>query len=132
MNKLQQFSAPIGRLLLSMTFIISGYNMIMGYAATQEHMESAGVPGILLPFVIALELLGSIAIVLGFKARLIALLFVGFSILSGLLFHQFWIDASQMNTFMKNVAIAGGFLLIFAHGPGAYSIDNGHAQKSLI
>jgi putative oxidoreductase len=132
MDKLQQISAPIGRLLLSMIFIFSGFGKITGYAATQGYMESMGVPGMLLPLVIALELFGGIAILLGFKARLIALLFIGFNVVSALIFHQFWVDASQMNPFMKNIAIAGSFLLIFSHGPGAYSMDNSHSRKRLV
>lgn len=129
MDKLQELSAPIGRLLLSMIFIFSGFTKITGYAATQGYMESMGVPGMLLPLVIAVELLGGIAILLGFKARLVAILMAGFSIVSALLFHQFWIDESQMNSFMKNIAMAGGFLMIFTHGPGAYSIDNSHTHR---
>lgn len=129
MDKLQELSAPIGRLLLSMIFIFSGFTKITGYAATQGYMESMGVPGMLLPLVIAVELLGGIAILLGFKARLVAILMAGFSIVSALLFHQFWFDESQMNPFMKNIAMAGGFLMIFAHGPGAYSIDNSHTRR---
>ena len=129
MDKLQELSAPIGRLFLSIIFIFSGFAKITGYAATQGYMESMGVPGMLLPLVIALELFGGIAILLGFKARLIALLFVGFNIISALLFHQFWIDESQMNPFMKNIAIAGGFLMIFAHGAGAYSIDHSNTGR---
>lgn len=129
MDKLQRLSILIGRLFLSMIFIFSGFTKITGYAATQGYMEAMGVPGMLLPFVIALELFGGIAILLGFKARLIALLFVGFNIISALVFHQFWIDESQMNPFMKNIAIAGGFLMIFAHGAGAYSIDNSKIRK---
>jgi putative oxidoreductase len=129
MDKLQELSAPIGRLFLSIIFIFSGFTKVIGYAATQGYMESMGVPGMLLPLVIALELFGGIAIFLGFKARLIALLFVGFNIISALLFHQFWIDESQMNPFMKNIAIAGGFLMIFAHGAGAYSIDHSNTRR---
>ena len=129
MDKLQELSAPIGRLFLSMIFIFSGFTKITGYAATQGYMESMGVPGMLLPLVISLELFGGIAILLGFKARLVALLFVGFNIISALLFHQFWIDESQMNPFMKNIAIAGGFLMIFAHGAGAYSIDHSNTRR---
>lgn len=129
MDKLQELSAPIGRLLLSMIFIFSGFTKITGYAATQGYMEAMGVPGMLLPLVIAVELLGGIAILLGFKARLVAILMAGFSIVSALLFHQFWIDESQMNPFMKNIAMAGGFLMIFAHGPGSYSIDNSHTRR---
>ena len=112
-----------------MIFIFSGFTKITGYAATQGYMESMGVPGMLLPLVIAVELLGGIAILLGFKARLEAILMAGFSIVSALLFHQFWIDESQMNPFMKNIAMAGGFLMIFAHGPGSYSIDNSHTRR---
>ncbi|WP_379543161.1 DoxX family protein [Psychrobacter sp. R86515] len=124
MDKLQQLSAPLGRLLLSVIFIFAGIGKITDYATTQGYMESVGVPGMLLPLVIAFEVLGGIAILLGYKARLSAMLFVGFNIVSAIIFHQFWVDESQMNSFMKNVAIAGGFLMIFAHGAGVYSIDN--------
>ena len=129
MDNLQALSAPIGRLLLSMIFIFSGFTKITGYAATQGYMEAMGVPVMLLPLVIAVELLGGIAILLGFKARLVAILMAGFSVVSALLFHQFWIDESQMNPFMKNIAMAGGFLMIFAHGAGAYSIDNSNHRR---
>ncbi len=129
MDKLQELSAPIGRLFLSMIFIFSGFTKITGYAATQGYMEAMGVPGMLLPLVIAVELLGGIAILLGFKARLVAILMASFSVVSALLFHQFWIDESQMNPFMKNIAMAGGFLMIFAHGAGAYSIDNNNHRR---
>lgn len=130
MDKLQDISAPIGRLFLSMIFIFSGFNKITGYAATAGYMESVGVPSILLPLVIALELLGGIAVLIGFKARLISLLIAGFSIVSAILFHQFWNDESQMNSFMKNIAMAGGFLMIVAHGPGAYSVDKDPAPRT--
>ena len=129
MDKLQELSAPIGRLFLSMIFIFSGFTKITGYAATQGYMESMGVPSMLLPLVIAVELLGGIAILLGFKARLVSIVMAGFSVVSALLFHQFWIDESQMNPFMKNIAMAGGFLMIFAHGAGAYSIDRSNTRR---
>ena len=129
MDKLQELSAPIGRLFLSMIFIFSGFTELTGYAATQGYMESMGVPGMLLPLVIAVELFGGLAILFGFKARFVAILLVGFNIISALLFHQFWIDESQMNQFMKNIAMAGGFLMIFAHGAGAYSIDNSNHRR---
>ena len=124
MDKLQQLGAPLGRLLLSVIFIFAGIGKITDYATTQGYMESVGVPGMLLPLVIAFEVLGGIAILLGYKARLIAFLFAGFSIVSAILFHQFWTDESQMISFMKNISIAGGFLMIFAHGAGVYSIDS--------
>lgn len=130
MNQLQNFSAPIGRLLLVAIFIYSGIGKISGYEATQGYMEMMGVPGIMLPLVIILEVLGGIAILVGFKARWVALLFAGFSILSALIFHPFG-DPEQQNDFMKNIAMAGGFLMIFAHGPGAFSLDEGKDGKRL-
>lgn len=129
MDKLQDLSAPIGRLFISMIFIFSGFTKITGYAGTAGYMESMGVPSMLLPLVIAVEILGGIAVLIGFKARLASILLVGFNIVSAIIFHQFWNDESQMNPFMKNIAMAGGFLMIFAHGPGAYSIDNRSHRK---
>lgn len=126
MDTLQNFSAPTGRLFLALIFIISGLNKMTGYAGTQGYMEAMGVPGVMLPLVIALEVLGGIAIVIGFKARLAALALAGFSILSAVLFHADFSDQTQMTAFMKNIAITGGFLMIVAHGAGAYSLDNRH------
>ncbi len=61
---------------------------------------------------------------IGFKARLVAFLLAGFSALSAVLFHANFADQTQMIMFMKNIAIAGGFLMIVVHGAGAYSLDN--------
>jgi putative oxidoreductase len=124
MNQLQIFSAPVGRLLLALIFIMSGLNKIGAYAGTQEYMNAMGVPGGMLPLVILLEVLGGAAIVLGWHARLVALALFGFSMLSAILFHADFSDQVQMMMFMKNITIAGGFLMIVAHGAGAYSLDN--------
>jgi putative oxidoreductase len=86
-------------------------------------MTSVGVPGALLPAVIAFEVLGAIAIIVGWKTRLTAFLLAGFTLLSGLLFHGNFADQMQMIMFLKNVSIAGGFLLLAAHGAGALSLD---------
>ncbi|KZY66404.1 hypothetical protein A3742_25710 [Oleiphilus sp. HI0071] len=124
MNQLQLLTAPVGRVLLSLIFITSGISKISGYAGTQGYMEAMGVPGALLPFVIALEVLGGLAVLVGFQARLAALALSGFCIVSAVLFHADFSDQMQMISFMKNISIAGGFLMVFAHGAGAYSIDN--------
>lgn len=129
MNNLQNLSAPIGRLFLSAIFIISGLNKIADYAGTQGYMEAMGVPVFMLPLVIALEVLGGIAILIGFKARLAALAMAGFNVASAILFHTDFADPTQMMMFMKNIAIAGGFLMIVAHGAGAYSFDNRNTAK---
>jgi putative oxidoreductase len=124
MERFQDISMLLGRVFLSLIFIVSGFNKITDYAGTQGYMESMGVPALMLPLVIILELLGGIAILIGFKTRIVALLFIGFNVISALLFHSDFDDQTQMTMFMKNIAIAGGFLLLFAQGAGAYSIDN--------
>jgi len=82
-----------------------------------------GVPGALLPLVIALEVGGAIAIILGYRTRLAAFLLAGFCVLSALIFHRALGDQVQFIMFMKNLAIAGGFLLLVARGPGEWSLD---------
>jgi putative oxidoreductase len=123
MTSLQSLAAPFGRILLSLIFVQSGIGKIAQYAGTQGYMESAGVPGALLPLVIAVELAGGLAVILGWQARLAAFLLAGFSLLSGLLFHGNFADQMQMILFMKNVALAGGFLMIVSHGAGPFSVD---------
>ena len=130
MNTLQTLSAPAARFFLAMMFIMSGLNKIGGYAATQGYMEAMGVPDAMLPLVIALEVLGGIAIVIGCQARLTALVLAGFSIISAVLFHANFADQMQMIMFMKNITIAGGFLMIVAQGAGAYSLDNRKAAQA--
>ena len=129
MNQLQAFSALLGRLFLAMIFIQSGLSKMSDYAATLGYMDAMGVSSALLPLVIALEVVGGIAIVIGFKARLVALAMAGFSLLSALLFHTNFSDQTQTIMLMKNIAIAGGFLMIVAHGAGAYALDNRNAVQ---
>jgi len=124
LNTLQSFAAPVARVLLSLMFVTSGINKISGYAGTQGYMEAMGVPGGLLPLVIALEILGGLAVMLGWHTRIAAFLLAGFTLLSALLFHANFGDQMQRIMFMKNVSIAGGFLMIVALGAGAFSLDN--------
>lgn len=123
MESLDPWLKAAGRVLLSLIFIMAGYGKITGYAATQAYMEKSGVPGLLLPLVILTELGGGLAILAGFQTRLVALALAGFSVLSALLFHFDFGDRVQTIQFMKNLAIAGGFLVLAASGPGALSLD---------
>ncbi len=116
--------ALLGRIGLSLIFIISGWGKIAGYAATQQYMEAMGVPGALLPLVIALELGGGLAILTGAFTRWIALALAAFSLASAALFHANFGDAAQAINFWKNVAMAGGFLMLAAHGAGMLSFDH--------
>jgi putative oxidoreductase len=86
-------------------------------------MSSAGVPGALLPVVIATEVIGSLAIMLGWKTRIVAVLLAGFSLLTAIVFHHNFADQMQMIQFLKDVSIAGGLLLLVAKGAGPLSID---------
>lgn len=124
MNQLTHYATPLGRLLLAQIFLMAGLSKISGYAGTQGYMESMGVPGALLPLVIALEVLGGLAILLGWQTRLAALALAGFCVVSGIIFHSDFSNQMQMVMFMKNLAIAGGLLMLFAQGPGSYALDN--------
>ena len=123
MSKLQELASPLGRLFIALIFLVSGLNKISGYEGTQGYMEAMGVPGGLLPLVILTEVVLGLAVIVGYRTRLAAFGLAGFSLLSGAIFHGNFGDQMQMVMFMKNVAIAGGFLLLVAHGGGAYSLD---------
>jgi len=124
MQTIQNFAAPIGRVLLALMFLVAGLNKISGYAGMQGYMESMGVPGVLLPLVIALEIVGGLALMLGWHTRLTAFLLAGFTLLATAIFHSNLGDQTQMLFFMKNLSITGGLLLVVSHGAGPYSIDN--------
>ena len=111
-----------GRALMSAIFIFAGYGKLAGYAATQGYMEAMGVPGGLLPLVIALELGGGLALLLGWQARIAAFLLAGFSVVSALIFHFDFADQMQSILFMKNLAMAGGLLYVAAVGAGAFAV----------
>ena len=113
----------VGRVLLVVLFLMSGLGKINAYEATAGYMASMGVPGFALPGVIALEVLGAVAIILGFKTRIVAALLAGFTLATGLIFHNNFADHEQWINFMKNFAIAGGFLVLVVHGAGGLSID---------
>lgn len=113
----------LGRIGLSLIFIISGWGKVSGFDATQGYMEGMGVPGGLLPLVILLELGGGLAILLGVLTRFNAVALAVFSLLAAALFHGNFADATQFVPFWKNVALAGGFLMVAAHGPGPLSVD---------
>lgn len=129
-NRLYDFGELAGRILIAAIFVVAGASKIGGYAGTQAYMESQGVPGALLPLVIATELGGGLLVILGLWTRLAALALAGFSILSALLFHANFADQMQQIMLMKNFAMAGGFLFLVAGGAGALSLDAWRARKT--
>ena len=115
-------------MLLAALFLVTGLGKIGAYAATAGYMESVGVPGALLPVVIAFEVLGAIAIIVGWKTR--SRRFCSRAL-------RCWPRSSSTTTsptrcrfvmFLKNVSIAGGLLLLVANGAGRLSLD-GRAEK---
>lgn len=123
MQSIQTLAAPLGRVFIALIFVITGLNKISNYSGTQGYMESMGVPGMLLPLVIALEVIGGLAIILGWQARIVAFLLAGFCLVSAVLFHGNIGDQTQFIQFLKNLGLAGGFLFIVANGAGAWSLD---------
>jgi putative oxidoreductase len=116
-------------LLIASLFLITGLGKIGGYAGTQAYMQAQGVPGALLPLVIALEVLGALAIIVGYRTRVVAAALAAFSIVAGFLFHG-GADQIQRILLMKDIAIAGGFLLLVARGAGAWSLDARTATRT--
>jgi putative oxidoreductase len=117
-------SSFVGRALLAVIFLMAGFDKINGYAATAGYMAQFGVPAVLLPPTIALEILGGLAVFAGFYSRMAAIPLALFTIATGLIFHSNFADNVQFVLFLKNLAIAGGFLLLFAHGPGAWAVND--------
>lgn len=113
-----------GRILLAVIFILAGIGKIKDPAGTIAYMQSVGLPGILLWPTIALEVLGGLAIVVGFQTRLVAFLLAGFTVVAAVMFHNNFGDQMQMIMFLKDISIAGGLLLLVASGSTALGVDN--------
>lgn len=123
MKKIEDVGILIARILMPVLFITAGWSKISGYAGTQQYMEAMGVPGFMLPLVILLELGGGLAILFGFLTRTTAIITAVFTLLTAFLFHSNFAEGVNSLMFMKNLSIAGGFLLLALIGPGAFSID---------
>ena len=121
MEKISQF---VARLFLGQIFLLSGIFKISGYEGTQGYMDAMGVPGTLLPLVILLEAGGGLAIVAGWQTRLVSIALAVFTVIAAVIFHSNFSDQMQMIMFMKNIAIAGGLILLAIHGAGSYSLDS--------
>jgi len=117
------FNSLFGRIALSALFIVSGLGKLAAYAGTQQYMAAAGVPGFLLPLVIVIEVGGGMLILAGAFTRATAIVLALFTLAAGILFHANLADQNQFIHLLKNIAIAGGFLTLAAHGPGPVSID---------
>ncbi len=129
-DRFQNVFALLARVLLAALFLPAGISKIAGFAGTAAYIASVGLPLSELGAVIAVvvEVGGGLALLAGYQTRLVALLMAIFTVVAGVFFHAFWTAAPeqlmvQQIMFMKNIAIAGGFLALTAFGAGALSLD---------
>ncbi|MEQ9882408.1 DoxX family protein [Pectobacterium brasiliense] len=124
MKNLESTALLVARILMPILFIVAGYGKLGdSYAGTQQYMQAMGVPSFLLPLTILLELGGGLAVLFGLLTRTVALFTAGFTLLTALIFHSNFAEGMNQLMFMKNLTIAGGYLLLAVTGPGAFSID---------
>jgi putative oxidoreductase len=116
-------STLVARILLALVFIVAGLGKLGNVDGFAAYMASGGVPAFLAWPVVLLEIGGGLAILIGFQTRLFALALGAFCVLSGLLYHFDPADQMQMTQLMKNLGLAGGFLMLALHGAGALSVD---------
>lgn len=125
---MEKVTQLLARLMMGQIFLIAGLQKIGGYEGIQGYMESAGVPGMLLPLVILVEAGGGLALIIGWQTKLVAMVLALFTLAAAVLFHNNVADQMQMIMFMKNIAISGGLMLLAVYGAGGYSVDS-HRNK---
>ena len=113
----------VARILISALFLLNGIFKISNYDGTIGWMEGFGLPGILLIPAIILEIVGPVLIILGYKAKIAAAFLCLFCIATAVIFHSDFSDQMQLGSFLKNIALAGGFLFIFINGTKDFSLD---------
>jgi putative oxidoreductase len=120
----------IARILLALMFILAGLSKFAGLEGTAGYIASKGLPlpGVLAFLTALFEVVGGLAIAIGFHARIAALALALFTLLASVLFHNFWAMPAEQHMvqqlmFMKNLSVAGGLLLLFAFGAGGASVD---------
>jgi putative oxidoreductase len=127
-------SAPvvvIARVLLAAMFILAGFSKFGNLQGTAGYIASGGLPmaSVLAFLVASLEVVGGLALAIGFQARIAAAALAGFTLLATFLFHNFWAMPAeqafvQQLMFMKNLAVVGGLLMVFSFGAGPASVDS--------
>ena len=114
----------IGRVFISLLFLLNGCFKILNYNGTIEWMESYGVPGFFLIPSIILEIVAPLLIIIGYKTKIAAIFLLAFCIATAFIFHADFSNQVQINSFLKNIALAGGFIFIIVSGPKKFSLDN--------
>ena len=130
MTPLQSTTVLVGRILLGLIFVLSGFAKISGFDGTAGYIASKGLPlpQLVAALTIVVELGGGLALMAGLYTRQAVVALAAFSLLTAVVFHNFWAapqgeQMMQQINFMKNLAIAGGMLVLAAFGPGRLSVD---------
>jgi len=119
----------LGRVFLSSLFLIEGSGKISVQEDVIMYMEEYGVPGILFMPATALEILFPLFLILGYKTKWAASVMALFTFAVALIFHTDFSEGMQMILFLKDIAIAGGFMIIITYGPGKISLDHYFKSK---
>ena len=112
-----------GRIFISAIFLLSGFNKIGNYEGTISWMETFDLPGFLLFPAIILEIVAPILIIIGYQTKIAAAALSVFCIATAIIFHNDFSDQMQLTAFLKNIALAGGFLFLVVNGAKGYSLD---------
>lgn len=130
MSPLQSSTVLVGRVLLGLLFVLSGFAKISGFDGTAGYIASKGMPlpQLVAALTIVVELGGGLALMAGLYTRQVVVVLAAFTLLAGVIFHNFWAvpqpeQMAQQINFMKNLSIAGGMLVLAAFGPGRLSLD---------
>ncbi len=139
MNTLSSTAILAGRVLLALIFIMAGVSKLGDISGTMAYTASGGLPGVFALPAIALEVLGGLAILVGWQTRITALLFAAFCLVAGVLYHYLPAQGAegmaqmmQMTMFYKNIGLAGGFLILAGAGAGAYALDARQGSRTAL
>jgi putative oxidoreductase len=125
MTKQTDTAALIGRIFIAVLFLMSGLGKLAAPAATQAYIAAMGLPAPMLAYFgsMAVELIGSVLLIIGFRVRAVAVGMAVFTLLTAVFFHRNFADQNQMIHFLKNIAIMGGLLQVAAFGAGRFALD---------
>ena len=112
-----------GRILISLLFLLNGFSKINNYEGVVDWMEGFGMPGILILPAIVIEIICPILIIIGYQGKIASGLLCLFCIVTGVIFHSDFSNQMQLTSFLKNIALAGGFLFLLINGAKDFSLD---------
>ena len=113
----------LGRVFISVLFLLNGIFKIKNYDGTIEWMSSYDLPGIMIIPAIIIEIVAPILIVIGYKTKIAAAFLFLFCLSTAFIFHNDFSNQMQLTAFLKNIALAGGFMFLIVNGAKGYSLD---------